>query len=323
MADSNSLRVIAIFETCARLDCGAELAGLAAHIYHRFFKIKQEMSLFELYTFAAAAIKLAHWFYEKSYNGTDTCLTMCSVIHGPGYFVDHQMRDKLEKSVDSAAKIICITLDYQINFKDTRHNRGCTPGLVYQQYKSAAQAAEEAAIKRNAAIFESPPDSDDDPNHSSSDEDDYIISKADRMLSKNDRYLISSHRFLLHYLKTIKMLVPKSQHDLFTRIGNIAWTILSDFHWSQFVTNFSNEHLACTSLMMAIESYRPKLENNRSKEKAELWKLLSQKWNLIFCDDLYERHLTRTANRIIEQYQEYERVLQHELHTHVIDPSRR
>lgn len=319
MADSNTLKVMSIFEVCSRLELGAEITCLAAHIYHRFFKLEQickNIHLFELYTLASASIKLALCFYEKKYDAEGLCLAMINTIHGPHFYLDSQSRTKLEHSIDLMAKVMSINLNFQINHKDTRWT---TPGVLNQRYRS--QTAAEEANRRT--IVEITFSSEDETSSSSSDDEDSTLSKIDRLLAKNDKYQISSHRYLAHYLKTIKMLVKPEAIGYFTKIANVAWTFLSDFHWSPCVTGICNNHLACASLMMAIEVYREEMEKSKTAEKTEFWHLVNKKWNFIFCDDFNSDHLQRAADTIIEQYREYDRVIQHELSIYVIDPLRR
>jgi len=295
MADSNSLRVMCLFETGAQLRCSSEIIGLAAHIYHKFFRLKPEMDQFELFTFGAACIKLAHWFYEKQVRNSDITLVMVSVAHGPNYFLDDQAMSKLEHSIDVAAKVITINLNYQIDYKDTRM---MTPGDLAR----ARNPEEVITIDRDSSSDEE------------GDED-----ETDRLLSKNSRHLISSHRYLAHYLCTIKLLVDPSSEIPFWKISSIAWTYLTDFHWSPCVTQHYANHLACACLMMATETCRPELDNPKY---AEFWKLINKKWNLIFCDDLSQKRLEQTMITVAQQYDEYERILQHEFNTYVIDPKR-
>lgn len=306
MADTNSLRVMSIFEACARLECGSELTCLAAHIYHRFFRLRQQMNLYELYTFAAASIKLAHWFYEKQFNCDDLALVMMSIIHRPDFLLDPESHKKLTHSIELAAKIMAINLDFQINYKDTRLT---TPGLLKAQNRGHL----EGNRNKGAQVIEF-------SSSESSSSSDQLEDESEWLLNKNDKHQVSSHRYLAHFLKTVQMLVTHEAMEEFTTICNRAWTILSDFHWSPCVTSIYANHLACTSFMIAIEKSRDNLAHSRVKARKDLWTLLDKKWNLIFCDDFSNEHLNRAIRSIKDQYEEYERVIQHELNTYVIDP---
>jgi hypothetical protein len=315
MADSNSLKVMSIFEVGARLDYGSELTCLAAHIYHRFFRVQQQTSMFDLYMFASASLLVAHWFYEKTLVPYDLYLVMCDILHGQDFFITEEITKNLTHSMELAAKIICTNLDYQVSFKDTRLT---TPGLLREQYRS--REAEIAAQAKNNTIIDLV-DSEEKSSSSSEDED-TNETKADRLLTKNDRNKISSHRYLVHYLKIIKSLVHEDVMDYFEKISNVAWVFLCDYHWSPCVTQILSNHLACACLMMAIEVFRPQLEDSKVKERAELWKTLDKKWNHILCEDLNEKQLKRAIDLIVDQYEEYSRVVQYELNTYVIDPLR-
>lgn len=318
MADSNTLKVMSIFEAGARLKLSAEVTCLAAHLYHRFFKLEQickNIHLFDLYNLAAASIKLAMCFYEKQYKGQDVALAMISMIQEPNFYLDPKSHSKLVKTIDLTAKVMTINLDFQVNHKDTRW---MTPGLLNQQYRNQHALADQ---NQKHIVFDEPSSSsssdDDDDN------DDYPISKADQHLSKNDKYSVSSHRYLAHYLIFIKSFLKPQYDRHFMGITNLAWTFLSDFHWSPCVTGISADHLACSTLMMAIEVYRPQFEKSKRNEKKQFWSLINKNWNLILCEDLSEELKQRAIDTIIEQYVEYERVMQHELSTYVIDPLRR
>lgn len=239
------------------------------------------------------------------------------IIHGKELYLSKTNLEKLVRSIDLAAKVICTNLDYQINFKDTRLN---TPGLLQEQYRN--QEAEEQN-NRKILLLDISFSDDEESSSSSSDEDEDGETRADRLLSKNDKYQIGSHRYLVHYLKTIRMLVNPGGEEYFEKISNLAWTLLCDYHWTPCVTQVYSNHLACTCLIMAIEVYRPKLEKSRLLERSELWCLLNKRWNLIFCDDFSNKLLSRAINLIVEQYDEFDRVLQHEFSTFVIDPLRR
>lgn len=310
MADTNSLRVMCLFEAGARLICGSEVVSLAAHLYHRFFRLESDMNQFDLYTFAAACIKLAYWFYESPIDSGELALVMSSIVHGSEYFLNAQTETNLQLSIDYAAKIVAINLDYQINYKD---NRMMTPGDL-RRSRGAPGAAEVIVIEVPA-----PMDVDDDTDDDDSEDEDEV----DRLNLKNCKHLVSAHRYLAHYLKTISLLVDRSnatQVDYFKKVSSISWAILTDLYWSPFVTQHYGNHLACTCLMMAIEIFRKELELKKL-DQSEPWQLISKKWNLIFCDDLSDLQLDRLMTVILRQYAEYERVLEHEFSTYVIDPS--
>lgn len=319
MADSNSLKVMCLFEVAARMNYSSELVCLAAHVYHRFFRIKYHLNQYDLYTFACASLQLAHMFYELPFDHRQLCIVMSEMVHGPGKYMNESVEAKLRHSIELAAKVIFTCLDQQINYKDTHQ---LTPGMLQQHYRN--MEAEQAGRRKVPTIeinF-----SDDEEKSSSSeeeDEEDALERRTDRLLSKNDKYRISSHRYLVHYLKTIKQLVNTEVMDIYIKISNLAWVFLNDYHWTPCVTQIYSNHLACACLMMAIEIYRPKLAESRNNDRKELWKLLNKKWNLILCDDFNSRIASKAMIRIVEQYQEYDRVQQHELNLFVIDPLRR
>lgn len=299
MADSSSLRVMCLFEAGSRLRYRSEIICLAAHLYHRFFRVKHEMNHFELYTFASAALKLAHWFYERDFDMKELCIAMSSIIYGTdkfNYLSPSDLR-KLERSIDLAAQVISINIDYQINFKDTKL---VTPGDLA------------AARKRDLAGPEVIPI---DNSDESSDEDSDQEAEAAYLLTNNDKHQISSHRYLVHYLKTIKLIVEPEDICHLTRIANTAWSILCDVYWSSTVTQRYSNDWACICLMMAIEVWRERLQ-----KFPRFWKLINRKWNLIFCDDLTNERLERDIFLIADLYQEFDRLIQQEFNTYVIDP---
>ena len=300
------LRVMSIFEVGARLEMSSELMGLAAHVYHRFFRTR-EMELFELYTFAAASLKLAHKFYEQPFRDHEVCLVMINIIHGPNYYLSEESENKLLHSIDLAAKIIPVNLDFQINYKNDSR---ITPGELRER---AAALNENKKQIVSVGLEQSSSENDDD-------NDDMPIPQTDQLLTNNDRNEISSHRYLVHYLKAISLLVKPEGQKHFKLISNLAWIILCDLHWTPAVTLWNPNHLACVSLIMAIEIVRPDLEKSSSRAKAELLILLNRKWNLILCDDLSDTRLVRAFGLIADQIFEYERLMQHEFSTYVIDP---
>lgn len=313
MADSHSLKVMCIFEAGSRLGYSSELTCLAALIYHRFFRLKQ-LSHFDLFAFASASIKLAHWFYELPYEATNLCLVMNNILHGQDCYLNSSMLDRVKRSVDLAAKVICTNLDYQINFKDTAR---ITPGTLQLQIREEDDRLQ-SSIKRKAIQIDI--SSDEEESSSSFSEDEGGLTKAEQLLSKIDRSQIGSHRYLVHYLQTIKLLTSPEMNDCMERVSNLAWIFLCDYHWTPSVTQIYANHLACTCLMIAIEVYRPKLETSKQPERVALWKILNKRWNLILCDDFSTRHLARAIHSIVQQYKEYQRVVQHEFSTYVIDP---
>lgn len=314
MADSSSLKVMCIFEAGNRLGLGAEITCLAAHIYHRFFRIKI-MSQFDQFTFAAASMKLAHWFYERDYDLDNICLVMNNILHGQSLFLNKNALDRVKWSIKLAAKVICTNLDYQINFKDTRFT---TPGALQEQFR---EHDEQHQINTRRPIIINLSDEEDESSSLSDDEGG--LTKAELLLNKIEKSQIGSHRYLVHYLKTIDLLIEPEMKEYFEKISNLAWIMLSDYYWSPSVTQIYANHLACACLIMAIEIYRPKLETSRQPERKNLWHILDKRWNLILCDDFPTRHLNRAVINIVVQYNEYKRVMQHELNTYVIDPLRR
>lgn len=298
MADSNYLRVMYILEAGPRLHISSEVVGLATHLYHKFFR-EQDISQFDLYVFGSACINLARRFYELPIDCHDIAFIMTSIVHGLEVKLEKKQLDNLARTIDYASQIVAINLNYQIDYKDTRR---MTPGDLSKPPQ-----------KNNT---------DDDYNSQdkeSSDDDSYDRDEAVFLLTRNSKQLISSHRYLAHYLKSIKLLVHPESLKYFKKLCNIAWIILSDFHWSLKVTQHYSHHLACASLMMAIEAYSKEL-NSTMSAKAMLWELVNKKWNLIFCDDFSNRRLEITITTIMQQYSEYERLLQHEISTYVIDP---
>lgn len=311
MADSSSLKVMCLFEAGSRLErCSSEVICLAAHLYHRFFKVNPDRSGFDLFTFGAACIKLAHAFYEKPINNNDLVLIMASVAHGTCSTLDPSAKSKLEQSIDLAARIVSVNLEYQIDYKGTKM---MTPGeLIRRRGPVSMETDDIVAIEK------------DDPSssQSSDDGDGEDEDEADRLLTRNSRLLISPHRYLVHYLKHVKLLVDPQSMETFEKISNLAWIFLNDFYWSPCVTQHSANHLACACFMMAIQTFRKELENNKNPHKVILWNLLDKKWNLIFCDDLEKTKLDHIIATIVQQYKEYERIFQHEFSTYVIDPTK-
>lgn len=288
MEDSNTLKVMCLFEAGAVLESGDELIGLAANLYHRFFKLNPDMNQFDLYTFAAACIKLAYWFYEKRVKDSNLCIVMADIARGVEFLGDESLA-KLEHSVKLAAKIVAYNLNHEVNYRD---KRAITPGDFCRE-----NAKNVAPIRVYAAQgLKEEPDSE------------FGLEEDEILLSRNSKYEISPHRYLVHYLKTIKLLVdPKDEQD-FQLVCNLSWIFLSDLHWSPYVITEYGNHLACSCLMTAIEALRQKL-----RKKQALWKLLNKQWNLIFCDDLDNKRSTIIISKIVEQYDKYNRALQTEL----------
>lgn len=312
MADSNSLKVMYLFEAGSRLRCSAEVVGLAAHLYHKFFRTQQDMNQFDLYTFGSACLSLARHFYEttgyssmnhgyrhKLEDCLDIAVVMVSIVHGPEQILSPTQENNLALSINYASQIAAINLNFQIDYNDTRR---MTPGDILRTTKSIPEQYDDNY---------NPQDSSDDEYY---DKDD-----AERLLSKNSKHTISSHRYLAHYLKCIKLLVHPESEVYFRQLANVAWIILSDYHWSSTVTRHYSHHLACASLMMAIETCRKDLDSTMSA-KAILWDLVNKKWNLIFCDDFNNTKLEQTIHTIVGQYSEYDRLMKHEFSTYVIDP---
>lgn len=300
MADSNCLRVIFIFEAGAKLSCGSELLCLACHLYHRFYRVNQELTQYDMYTFGAACIQLASWFYELPVSADDLALVMASVAHGSGTDTVLTKENKVHvaRSIALATKVVAINLDFQINYKDTRM---LTPREVLAG-NQRLMAEEVIEIDRDST------------------EEEQEEEEKSRLLVRNKRHLISSHRYLIHYLKAINSLIPSECSKDYNLICNIAWSYLSDFHWVAHVTQHYSNHLACACLKMAIETCKPDLMDSTNSNKLKLWSILNKKWNLILCDDFSQEKLDRLIGVIVGDYLEYERVMQHEFSTYVIDP---
>lgn len=297
MADSISLKAICMLEAGSKLNSGDEIIGLAAYLYHRFFRTQEDMSQFDLYTFAAACIRLAYQFYEKEFKLSHLCIVMASIVHGPDYIVSERDLGKLEHSVALATKIITFNLNHEINFRD---NRQITPGIL------RANAGNEAPVEVNIPAHFYPKEEE------KVNFDEFLPDVADILLVRNSKYKISPHRYLVHYLKTIKLFVDATSEKDFRLVCNLAWMILSDLSWSSFVIKVTRDHLACACLMMAIEACRYKLDV-RNREKQNLWRLLNKKWHLIFCEDLNTKRLKAIVHKLIEQFDEYERILENEI----------
>lgn len=297
MADSFSLKIMSLFEAGARLECNTETVCLAAHIYHKFFKLMPRYSDYDLYMFASASIKIATMFFEQHINNDKIVLAMMSVIHGTKLYLDNRVREKLRQSVDFTAKIICINMQYQVDFKDTK-----------RQTIGDLAKAKERSENLISMIAKHAEESDDDLEAETFEE---------KLLLNNSRYSISGQRYLTHYLKCIKLLIkPENQAD-FNKICDVAWTLLADFYWSPSVTQYHTDHIACASLLMAIKICLKTIKDQSFRN------LLDKKWNLIFCDDLNNVHAQATSIAIVRQYQEYERVVSHEFNTYVIDPAKK
>lgn len=298
MAGSLSLKAISIFEVGSKLNSGDEMIGLAAYLYHRFFRTQEDMSQFDLYTISAACIKLAYQFYEKDVKLSKLCIAMASIVHGPNYILKDKNLEKLEHSVALATKIIAFNLNHEINYRD---NRLITPGIL----RSSAGNDSHVEIDILAHLY--PREEEEKINF-----DEFQPDVAEISLVRNSKYKISPHRYLLHYLKTIKLFVePPSEKD-FKLVCNLAWIILSDLFWSPFVIKVTRDHLACACFMMAVEACRPKLDV-RNREKKNLWTLLNKKWHLILCEDLNTKRLRAIVHQLIEQFEEYERLLENEI----------
>lgn len=302
MADANSIRIIYIFEACARLKCGSEIAALACHVYHRFFRIKPDMSQFELYTFASACILLAHDFYEGDLKAEELAMIAVSILHGPDYHLSSEMRSKIARSITETSLVIAVNTNFEISFKDERF---MTPGDFLKSLRPQTQ--EVVTLDDSMSVDSESADDDDDV--------------AEYLLSRNSKYLISSHRYLTHYLYSIKLLVNPSATSLFNRLCNIAWIFLNDFYWSPTVMCHLPDHVACACLMMSIEVFtRDTTDKSGGPEREEFTNFIRKKWNLIFCDDLTVEKLNRTIHTIMRNYGEYEMIFRKEFTKDVIDP---
>lgn len=307
MVDSNSLKVMYLFEAGSRLRCSSEVIGLAAQLYHKFFRLQQDINQLDLFTFGSGCINLARHFYEisdsckdKFDDCFDIALIMTSIIHGPEVILSRKQEDHVASSINYASQIISINLNFQIDYKDTRRTM---PGDILRSSRYLIDDDEYYGSQEKE----------------SSDDEYYDVDEAESLLSKNSKYTVSSHRYLAHYLKSIKLLIHPESAKYFKKLSNIAWIILNDYHWHSSVTQHYSHHLACASLMMAIESCRKELDSTMSA-KAILWDLVNKKWNLIFCDDFNNQKLEQTILTIVKQYSEYSRLLELEFCTYVIDP---
>lgn len=289
MADVEFLNVLTIFEACARLEQGAELAGLAAHIYHRFLKKTNKFRKYDRYILGAAAIKLAYWFYDYPLEIDNLVMIMIGLAHGPNAFLSDPVRSKLAQSIDLMANLITVNLEFEINFKSTVMT---TPGILLNSYAASRNQPGAPSTSNNSDLFDA----------------DY----EDNMLSKIDKSLISGHRYLIHYLKSIHTMIEQAQENSFFKVCNIAWIIMSDIHWSPFIVVNRLPHLACACLTMAIEICRDDLELDDEPVKMRLWQLLNKKWNLIFCDDLSSRQLNILIESIVSQYGTHQALMDRE-----------
>lgn len=299
MVDADTIKVMVIFEACASLGQGAELAGLSAHIYHRFLMKSSDHSKYDLYTLAGACIKLGHWFYETRLDNKELVMVLLALAHGPRAQVDDQIRKKISKSIDIMVYVVAINLNFEVNYKDTRR---ITPGHLKNSYAAARQR-----MVTSKAII-----NDDESSSSISDASDFE-DPSDFLLTKNDKTIISSHRYLAHYLKSLHSVIEQSQDGFFCKLANVAWTLLSDVHYSPFVIHHRSPHLACACLTMAIQCCREFLNVVDEPPKKRLWQLLDKKWNLILCNDLTNKQLDIIIESIVRQYNEYNRMFEREL----------
>lgn len=293
-------KVMFIFEACSSLGVGAELASLAARIYRQYLAKSTDMCRYDLYTVAAASIKLAHWFYELSLDMNELVIVLICTAHHPSAYADEGSLEVLVGSINLMASLICSNLAFEIDYKGIKR---MTPGSV-----SAARHK-----KRLGTNNDNDDDDDDDESDNLMDVNDpYLLS--DTLLSQNNKNQISSHRYLVHYLKSIKNLTEDAQESFFTKIANVAWTILSDLHWSPFVIYEKSSHIACACLMMAIEISKEDLDRDDHPSKKRLWQLMDKRWNLILCDDLPNNRLNIMIEKIVRQYSEFDNILQREIH---------
>ena len=316
MTDLSSLKVMCIFEACSRLDCRSELTCLAANLYHRFFRTKVRDG-FDCYAVATASIKLAYRFHELPIDERSLIVAMMSIIHGPEFYINSSALKKLKQTITTYEKVISTNLEFFLNFKD---DRMITPRQWEEQYRNQLAEREANKPKPVTIMFGS------DDESSSDDEELYAVPllKADTLLTRNCKYSISSHRYLLHYLKIVQLLIPAGENELlkiFEKISNVAWVILSDYHWSQSATQVYADNLACVCLMMAIETFRDQLENSKFESRRKLWRQLDRKWNLILCDDFTNLFRDRLIDSIVSSYDEHERLLRHELSLFEMDPA--
>lgn len=305
MADANSIRIIYIFEACSRLRCTSEISALAAHVYHRFFRIKPDMSQFELYTFGSACIMLAHRFYEKQLKAEDLAMVAANIVHGPDFYLSSKMMTKLANSINFTSLVIAVNTNFEISFKDERF---ITPGDFVRSIRASQQQEQEVVEL-------------DDSMSVVSEEADDGGDIAEYLLTNNPKILISGHRYLTHYLYSIKLLLdPGSSSRLFNRLCNIAWTFLNDFHWSPTVMCHSPDHIACACLMMAIELCTKDLDKSEEAGREPFQKFIKKQWNLIFCDDLTNEKLSRTIQTIVKNYAVFELIFRKEFTKDVIEP---
>lgn len=309
MADTTGLKVMSIFEAGARLNTNSEITCLAAYLYHKFIYHKGTEQL-DTFAYTTAALGLAYKFHDKHMSTKRLILATISLIHGPEFYIEPMVLKKMLHTVNLASAIISNDLQYYLNYKD-EHRIG--PQQLNRLRKDGHQAS---AVSRQK-VYDSSGDE-----VSSEDED--PIPADDKILRNNCKYSISSHRYLLHYLKSIKTILapncPKTS-KMFEEISNTAWMILCDYHWFPKVTRVRANHLACACLMMAIETYRDKLENSKSAISSELWRQLKRKWHLILCDNFNDVMKDRIIDDIVLSYADYESLMQHELNLVVVDSS--
>lgn len=317
MADANSIRIIYIFEACARLRCQSEIQALATHIYHRFFRIKPDMSQFELHLYGSACILLAHRFFERELDTKDLAMIAASIVHGPDFYLSKKMITKVANSINLISLVISINTNFEISFKDEQF---MTPGDFLRSVRAKIPTQEIIDIDDSMSVNGNEDEEEEE------EEDD--VDRAEYLLTNNSKNLISSHRYLTHYLYSIRLLVDPGTHSqkLFNKLCNIAWTFLNDFHWSPAVLCHRTDHIACACLMMAAEFCLRELQpaagddQEEPAEKEQYRKLLGKKWNLILCDDLSNEKCTRTISIIMKHYAEYEQIFRKEFTKDVMEP---
>lgn len=315
MTESDCLRSMFLYEAGSRLGLGSEVTCLAAHLYHRYFRTSPETYQCELYTFEIACLKLALWFYDTNVNSQhisdeDLALVMISVAHGTDCPLYRQNEKKIIHSINLAMSVVCINLRYQIDYSVARR---MTPGEVERARLGPKKDPVETETKK-VVTYTNIEDQDDD-------EDDDDLNDPALTLANNPEETISSHRYLTHYLVAIKLLIDNDLAPHFSKLCTISWTILCDQYWSSRVTQYHVNHMACAALMLAISMCRAEYENSRINVKSRFWRLINKKWNLIFCNDLTQNQLNVLMQAIVSTYDEYDRILQHEFNTYVIDPN--
>lgn len=294
MSDSVSLKVMVIFEVCARLRCDPELTCMAAHLYHKFLRSMMDTSGLDLYAVAGACIRLAHWHFSEPLDIEDLILVIAHIAKLPPDLLDESGKNKLVRTIEIMTTVVLVNINFLVDFKDFRM---ATPGELSRLQRQANTLDETILSKKEPEIsFEVKED------------------EEELLMVKYSRNLISPHRYLTHYLQSIELVI-EDKFELgkltFKKIANLSLVLLSDIYWSPSVLQFYASHIACACLMVAIESHRKDFELDDLSRR-----LFDRKWHLIFCDDLSDVHLKRIILQgVVRQYETYERIFEKEFNT--------